>query len=352
MSEILPFLKDLISAPGLSGYEGPVREIIEKEWRPLVDELSTSRLGSLEGLRKGSGPEPRRSVLLAAHMDAIGLMVSGIVDGFLRFTEIGGVDPRILPGQPVLVHGREALPGLVVQPSAHLVPPEIGEKPVPMDYLWIDVGLEPQEVARLVQVGDIVSFAQPPFELSGETLSGHTLDDRSAVAALTSCLQNLQSRVHPWDVWAVATVQEETSFGGSITSTFGLQPDLGIAIDVCHARGPGTSEATIAPLGKGLVLGLGPNIHPWLYKSFKAVADDLEIPYHTDVYSRHSGTDAYAIQVSAQGVPSMVVSIPLRYMHTPVETVSLKDIKRVGRLLAEFITRLDAEFFDKISWDE
>src|SRR5512133_1432224 len=155
MNEILPFLKDLISAPGLSGYEEPVRKIIEKEWRPLVDELSTSRLGSLEGLRRGSGPEPRRSVLLAAHMDAIGLMVTGIKDGFLRFTQIGGVDPRILPGQPVLVHGREVLPGIVVQPPAQLVPPEIGENP-----------------------------------------SGHTLDDRSALAAATSCLHNHQTHAN------------------------------------------------------------------------------------------------------------------------------------------------------------
>ncbi len=308
-------------------------------------------MGSLEGLRKGSGSEPRPSVLLAAHMDAIGLIASEIIDGFIRFTRIGGVDPRILPGQPVLIHGREMLSGVVVQPSAALVPEDIGRNPVPMEYLWIDTGLEPAEVARLVRTGDVISFAQPPFELAGETLTGHTLDDRSSVAAITYCLQLLQTRVHKWDVWAVATVQEETSFGGAYTSTFGLKPDLGVAIDVTHAKGPGTSEPWIATLGKGMVLDLGPNIHPWMNKTFKEIADEMEIPYQTHAYSSHSGTDAYAIQVTAQGKPTMVVSIPLRYMHTPVETVSMKDVKRVGRLLAEFITRLDEKTLDQITWE-
>lgn len=352
MTDILPFLKDMVSVAGLSGHEAPAREIITNTWRPLVDELQVSRLGSLEALRKGSGSEPRHSILLAAHMDAIGLMATTIIDGLIHFTQIGGVDPRILPGQPVIVHGRQALPGEVVQPPASLLPPQFKDDPVPMEYLWVDTGLEADEVARLVRPGDLISFAQPPFELSGETLAGHTMDDRTAVAALTVCLEELKARRHSWDVWAVATVQEETSFGGGYTSSFGINPDIGIAVDVTHAKGPGTSEAKIAPLGEGVVIGLGPNVHPYLYKMLKQVSEDLEIPYHIDTLPHHSGTDAYPIQVTAEGKPSAVLSIPLRYMHTPVETVSLKDIKRVGRVLAEFITRLDPEFLQKITWDE
>ncbi|MCL4560340.1 MAG: M20/M25/M40 family metallo-hydrolase [Chloroflexi bacterium] len=351
MSDLVQFLKEMISAPGLSGYETPVREIIADRWRPLVDELRTSRLGSLEGLRKGRGAEPRPSLLLAAHMDAIGLIVSGIAGEHLRFTEIGGVDPRILPGQPVLVHGRRPLPGVIVQPPAGLLPPDIKDNPVPMERLWVDVGLTSEEVANLVHSGDLISFAQPPIDLSGNILSGHTMDDRVSVAAVTFCLEELQTRLHAWDIWAVATVQEETSFGGAYTSTFGLNPDMGIAIDVTHAKGPGTSEATIPPLGKGLVLGIGPNSHPFLFKKLKELAEELEIPYHIEPYARHSGTDAYAIQVTAEGKPSMVISIPLRYMHTPVETVSIKDIKRVGRLLAAFITSLDDQFLQQINWE-
>ena len=154
MTEILPFLKDLLSAPGLSGNEAPVRRLIEDAWRPLTDELSVSRLGSLHGLRRGSGPEPRPSLLLAAHMDAIGMLVTGVVEGFLRIGSIGGVDARVLPGQPVTVHARRDLPGVIVQPPLHLLPAEYREAPVPLEYLLVDTGLLPDEVDRLVRPGD------------------------------------------------------------------------------------------------------------------------------------------------------------------------------------------------------
>lgn len=348
----LPFMKELLSVPGISGHEAPAREIILKEWKPLADEITISRLGSVHALKKGSGEGPRPSIMLAGHMDAIGMMVTKIVDGFLRFTRVGGVDPRVLPGQAVYVHGRETLPGIVAQPRATQLPPHLGgDKPVPMEYLWVDVGLPAEEVEKMVRVGDLISYAQPPVELSGETLAGHTLDDRAAVLSITYCLQHLQKRVHHWDVWAVATVQEETGFEGAFTSSFGLNPDLGVAIDVTHAKGPGTSEARISTLGKGVVLDMGPNGHPYLFKTFKELADEIEIPYQVNVGPGHSGTDAYAIQVAQCGKPTMVISIPLRYMHTPVELVSLKDIKRVGRLLAEFITNLDENYLQEISWD-
>ena len=150
-----------------------------------------------------------------------------------------------------MVHGREDLLGVVVQPPDPLLPPGSGERPVPMDYLWIDTGLEPEEVDQLVRVGDLVSFDQPPFELSGETLSGHTLDDRAAVAALTAACRTSSHAVHGWDVWAVATVQEEVSFGGSITSAFELRPDIAIAIDVTFAKGPGASDDNTFALKRG-----------------------------------------------------------------------------------------------------
>lgn len=351
MTELVPFLKNILSVPGLSAHEDPARKLVEDEWRPLVDELHVSRMGSVEALRRGRGDKPRPSILLAAHMDAIGLIASQIVHGFIRFTQIGGIDPRILPGQQVLVHGVETLPGIVVQPPAALLPVDPGKDPVPMEQLLVDVGLEPEQVERLVHVGDPISFATLPVELQGETLYGHTLDDRASVAAVTHCLQLLQHRVHAYDVWAVATIQEETSFGGSYTSGYGLNADLGIAIDVCHAQGPGTTEPTIPELGKGLALGWGANSHPYLFKTLKDLADEFEIPYCTEVYPSHSGTDAYALQMARGGKPTMVISIPLRYMHTPVETVSLKDIRRVGRLLAELITRLDDNYLDQITWE-
>ena len=351
MNDVNEFLKEMVSAPGLSGYESPVRKIIETRWRPLVDELQVSKVGSLEGLKKGSGSKPRKSILLAGHMDAIGLMATRVVNGFIYFTQVGGVDPRVLPGQPVHVHGKELLEAVVIQPPDFLIPGHTAGAPVPMEHLVVDTGLSPDKVAELVRPGDIISFAQPPFELSGDTLAGHTLDDRAAVAAITICLQELQTRIHKWDVWAVATVQEETAYLGAYTSAFGLEPDLTIAIDVTHAKGPGTSESDIATLGKGLVLGWGPNIHPKWYQAFQDAADEIEMPYQKDVMPGHSGTDGYALQIVSTSRPNMVISIPLRYMHTPVEMVSMKDIKRVGRLMAEVITKLDEDYLDKLDWE-
>jgi endoglucanase len=352
MTEIQPFLKSLISAPGLSGHESPVRQIIADAWKPLTDELTTSKLGSLHGLRRGSGPEPRQSILLAAHMDAIGLMVTRLVDGFLYFTEVGGIDPRVLPGQPVTVHGREDVPGLIVQPPPRLLPPSLKDSAIPMEYLMIDTGLPVERVNRLVRPGDPVSFAQPPIETSGDTITGHTLDNRASVAAVTVCLQELQRRPQNWDVWAVATVQEEETLGGAFTSAFELRPTLAVAIDVTFATSPGSPSHKTHPLGENVVLGWGPNVHPKLFETFKDAAEGLEMTVRLETMPIYSGTDAMALQVVQEGIPSMVVGIPLRYMHTPVEMVSIKDIQRTGRLLAEFISQLDENFMKKLAWEE
>lgn len=343
----------LLSIPGLSGYEMPVAGIIEKEWQPLVDELSLSRLGSLHGLKKGSGKIPRPSIMLDCHMDAIGLMVSRIEDGFLRITSIGDIDPRVLPGQAVIVHAKDGnLPGILVMPPATHLPEGAGRGTLDLAHLFVDVGLLPSQVEHLVRVGDVVSFGTEPVEMSGETLCGHSLDNRASIAAVTVCLQELQSRSHTWDVFAVATVQEEIAYIGAATSAFQLKPELGIAIDVTHGKGPGASDWQAFALGEGPTLGHGPNIHPFLLKEFKELARQLEIPYNIEYMPRSSGTDGMCIQVTAGGIPVFVLSIPMRYMHTPVEMVALKDIRRAGRLLAGFVAGLGSDFMQTITWDE
>ncbi len=352
MSDILPFLKQLISAPGLSGYENPIRKIIETTWAPITDELSISKIGSLHGLQRGSGAKPRPSIMIATHMDAIGLMVNGIVDGFLHITEIGGIDPRVLPGQPVTIHGREDIHGVVIQPPARLLPPKYADNPVPLEYLLVDTGLPASRINKLVRIGDLISFAQPPIEISDEILAGHSLDNRASVAALTYCLEELRNRPHTWDVWAVATAQEEETLGGAHTSTFQLSPGIAVAMDVTFAQSPGSPNHKTFPQGKGPTIGLGPNIHPAIHKDFVRLAEKLEIPYSVEPMPRFSGTDAIAMQVTAEGIPCIVIGIPLRYMHTPVEMVSVKDIQRAGRLLAEFIAQLEPNYLEKITWDD
>lgn len=354
MAALKEFLITLLSLPGISGHEEPVRAVIADKWKPLVTDLSTSRIGSLHGFKAGAGPEPRRRILLSAHMDAVGMIVTGIEGGLLRFLDIGGIDPRILPGQPVTVHGRRDLPGIVVQPPGFLLPEDqASSHTVEVKYLFIDTGLRPAEVNDLVRVGDMVSFARQPVELSGDLISGHSLDNRASVAAVTACLHELQNVQHSWDVWAVASVQEEVTLGGAYTSPFDIRPDLGIAIDVTFARGPGSpSDYQTFPLGKGITLGVGPNIHPGLYRAFKDTAEKLDIPYKDELMPRMSGTDAMAIQLVAEGIPTMVISIPIRYMHSPVEIVSLKDVSRAGHLLAQFIAGLQPDFMETLTWDE
>jgi endoglucanase len=353
MIELMKFLKELISVSGLSGYEAPVRSLIVESWRPFVDEVQVSRLGSLHALKKGGLsqqlPDPP-SLLVAAHMDSIGLMVTGITKGFLRITQVGGLDARILPGQIVTVHGRRELPGVIVQPPGHLLPDSYASKPVPLEYLLVDTGLAAEEVEKSVRPGDLVSFAQAPIEFGEDILAGHSLDNRASVAALTHCLQELSGRKLSWDLWAVATAQEEETLGGALTSAYQIRPKLAVAIDVTFGSSPGSPEHKTYPIGEGITLGWGPNIHPGLHKSFQKLADQLEIPTRLEPLPRHSGTDAFALQIAAEGVPTMVISIPLRYMHTPVEMVSMKDIRRAGRLLAEFAAQLDDESLNEISW--
>jgi endoglucanase len=352
MTDILPFLKSLISVPGLSAYEGPVMELIKKEWAPLVDEVGTSRLGSLHALKRGRHRKKGPAIMIATHMDAIGLMVSGEAEGFLYVEEVGGVDARILPGTPVLVHGRRELPGVIAIPPALALPEDKRKGPAALSQLIVDVGLPTQTVRNLVRVGDLVSFNTQPMDLAGETLSGHTLDNRASVAALTVCLQEMQRLQHSWDIWAVATVQEEETLGGAATSAFQLQPALAVAIDVTHAKGPGAESWQTVGLGKGPALGWGANLHPFLHKRIEELARKLEIPFSLDLAPEHSGTDAYAMQVAREGIPTMLLSIPLRYMHTAVELIAVKDVQRVGRLLAEFISGLEPDFVSKILWED
>ncbi len=355
MSDILPFLKSLISTSGISGFESPAAELIHQKWAALTDEISRGQLGSVHGLKRGSGASsPRPSVLISAHMDSIGLMVTQIDKGFLRLTNVGGVDPRVLPGTPVVVHASksgEELYGVIVMPPANLLPEGQGNGVIGTRYLLAETGLTAREVEKRVQVGDKVSFANEPLELAGGCLSGHTLDNRASVAALTVCLEELQSKSHEWDLWAVASVQEEVTMAGAISSAYQIRPTVAVAVDVTFGKGGGANGWETFPIGKGITLGISPVIHPALFKRFKETAERFEIPFKEEFMPRRSGTDGDALQVTADGIPTMVVGIPLRYMHTPVETVSVKDIQRAGRLLAEFVASLESDFMNKIVWD-
>ncbi|MBN1135293.1 MAG: M42 family metallopeptidase [Anaerolineae bacterium] len=349
--EIVPLLKRLTEAHGVSGYEDQVCAIVQELFGPFADQTYVDTLGNVVAVKRGTGPDPRPAVMLAAHMDEIGLIVREVEDGFIHFSQVGGYDDRVLPGQEVVVHGRRELTGIIGTAPPHVLPQAERNKPIPADKLLIDVGLPPEEVNRLVRVGDLITMKCDLVELQGGLVASKAMDNRASVVAVAVCLEELSRMHHTWDVYAVATVQEEVGVKGAITGTYGIKPQIGIALDVTFARQPGVPDEVTFELGKGPTIGYGPNFHPKLSDSLVEAAKSLELAWQMEPSPRPGGTDAYAIQISREGIPAALISIPVRSMHTPVETAAIKDIERTGRLVAAFISRLDENSLVKLAWD-
>ena len=342
MNDLLAQLTELSTTPSLPGNEGPARELIKKYWQPFVDEFRVSKLGSLYAYKRGEEPDPP-GVLITAHMDTIGLMVAGLLGQFLRITAVGGVDPRVLPGQLVNIHGVRNVAGVVI------------ERPQPSDldlaHLLVDTGINESELREIVRPGDLVSFANQPVTFENDGVCGAGMDNRASITTLTHTLAILSANTHAWDVWAAATVGEETTGEGAATAAYEIKPTLAVIVDTTFGAGPGSQTHETYPLRGGPTLGWGPTVHPVLFDTFREHADRLGISYAIEVMPRRSGTDADIIQVAGPGIPSMVISIPIRNMHTAVELVYLADILQAGRLIAEFIQGADHNLLKKLHWE-
>lgn len=341
-------LKEITQKDGVSGFEQELAKTISQHFASLVDDTRTDNLGNLIMLKKGSKGFPR--VILCAHMDEIGLIVTKMEKGgFLRFTSLGGFDVRTLPGQKVTVYGRETFEGIIGFNPPHLQTSQERNKCPQMDTLFIDTGLPEEEVEKSIPIGSVAAIQRSFLDLMHQTSAGKALDDRAGVAVLWQCAGELNKLVHEADVYLVATVQEEVGVRGAVVSAYGLSPDLGVAVDVCHGSIPGAKEHEASELGKGPVVTAGPNIHPGIAERLAAVAKDYHLPCQRDVSPGPTGTDARAIQVSMEGIPTGLLSIPLRYMHTSVELVDLDDVKLSGRLLAYFTAGLDQTMVEELS---
>ena len=358
--DIFKSLKALSEAAGPSGMETAVADVVADLWQPYVDEVNGDRVGNLVALKRGqskNGDDGRPRLLIAAHMDEIALMVKQITQypegeegyGFLRVSPVGGVDVRHLYGQQVVVHGQRELAGIIGALPIRMLPRERRGKAYNYDELLVDVGRPIAEVKELVSVGDFVSFRQPLRRLLNKRVAGKALDNRASVVAVAVALEYLSERLHSWDVVAVATAQEETRLLGAFTSAYAQRPDAALAVDVTFGKGPGAKDWRTHQLDEGPAIGLGPNVHPGMFQRLQDAADALEMDVHTDPHSRASGTDAFGLQIAREGIPTGLVSIPLRYMHTMVETVATADVERAGRLLGEFVARLDATFIEDIA---
>ncbi len=344
--ETLELLRTLADTPGPAGREGAICDILMDLWRPLADDIRVDAMGNLIALQQGtlSDTGERRAVMAAAHMDEIGLIVTGIERGFLRIHALGGVDRRVLLGLEVRVHGRSELPGIIGSRPPHVLPASERRKVLPWHELFVDVGLPVDEVKRLVRVGDHITIHQTVTALENGRAAGKAMDNRACVAALTLALEALHHRDHAWDFYAVATVQEEVGVRGAITSAYGVAPDLAVALDVTFAIQHNDSDPGVFELGKGPTIGVGPNCHPQVATRLNEAAAADEVPTTIEPLPGSSGTDAWGIQVAREGIPCGLISIPIRYMHQPVEVVELKDIERAGRLLTGFVTRLKGDY--------
>ena len=352
MFDLKAHLKTLVEAHAPSGHEAPMRKILREEWGGVVDEFEQDKLGSLIGIKRATVPnDGQRKIMLATHMDEIAYMVRDIVDGFIYLQRVSGMDNRVMMAQSVVVHGKKPLRGVVAAAPPHLLTASQRKTYPTHEQLVVDVGYPAAEVEDLVSLGDLVTPDVPMIELQGKMLAAKSMDDRACVAAVTACLHELQALQHSWDVYAAATVQEESGLIGATTAAHYINPDIAIALDVTFAPQPGVSGDGTSDFNGGPAIAFGANIHPKLYDKIIAVAQAYEIKYQTEPIAAATGTDAWAIQVAQQGIPTALFSVPLRNMHSPVETVDLRDIERAGRLLARFIATLDNDFLAAIEWD-
>lgn len=347
-----PLLHDLITAPGPSGYEQAPAAV----WQAAAEAFASVEvdvLGSQVARVPGTAGGPLLAVV--GHIDEIGLIVTHVSDeGFLHFVGVGGWDAQILVGQRVEVQtGSGPVAGVVGKKPIHLLREDDRKKAAEMRDLHIDVGARNGEEARaLVRIGDVAVIAAEPLELPNDRLVSRSLDNRlGAYIALEAARLVARAGGAPGEVAAVAAVQEEITFAGSRTTMYALQPRVAIAVDVTHATdAPGIDQRELgrSPLGAGAVISRGSTLHPRVFELLREAAEAEAIPYEVQASARSTGTDADAVHITRGGIPTGVVSVPLRYMHSPVELVQLGDVDACVRLIAAFARRLDpAETFSR-----
>ena len=337
----IKFLKQLVETPSPTGFEEPVAALVRERLGTVADEVSTDTMGSVSAVLSGTD-EAAPSLMLAAHMDEIGLMVTYISpEGFLSVASLGGVDAAILPGMRVDVHTAAGpLRGIVGRKPIHLIEPDERKAVTPLSGLVIDLGLKPKRVKKLVSVGDPITFAVG-FERFGDGMAvSKCFDDKCGVWVACRVMEKLAAAGRAaGDFIAVATTQEEIGTRGAMTSAHAMNPDVALAFDVTHATDyPGIDAAKYGKIvcGAGPVIARGPNINPVVFERLVAAAKAEGIPYQLEAEPSVTGTDARAIQVARDGIPTGLISVPLRYMHTPTEVVCLADLDATVRLIKRF----------------
>jgi len=341
--ESLEFLKHLVTTPSPSGFEAEAQKVCKAYTTPFVDKIYKDVHGNQFAVKN---PDAELRVMLAGHVDEIGLMVNMIDDdGFISFVPVGGIDAAVLAGQRVIVHGAKgSVPGVIGRTAIHLTDTEDRGKALKMHQMWIDIGAKNKKDAQKVAaVGDAITIDVGFTELRDDKVVARAFDDRIGAFVIIETMRLLARRKLDCSVFCVTTVQEEIGLRGATTSSYGCNPHVGVAVDVDHATdypSVDTKRHGDSKIHGGPIIARGPNINPVVGRQIIDVAKAKKIPYQVSAEPRGTGTDANAIQLSRGGVATGLVSIPNRYMHSPVELVSLRDVENASKLLAEWICTL------------
>ncbi len=337
------FLEKLVETPSPSGFEEPVQKVVRKEMEKFVDEIKTDVHGNVMGIKNPQG-KPR--LMLAGHCDEIGFMVKYIDEkGFIFFSSIGGVDAHITPGKRVQIHTRNGpILGVIGRKAIHMLKEEERKKVVELSQQWIDIGAkDKKEAGKMVSIGDPITFSERLERLAGELVVSRGFDDKVGAFVICEVLRRISDKPLRAAVFATSTVQEEIGLRGARTAAYAINPQVGIAVEVDlatdHPDVDKKREGEIL-LGKGVVLFRGANINPKLGKMLMKIAQEKRIPYQLAGVSGATGTDANVIQLSRAGVATALMSVPVRYMHTPVEVLSLKDLEAAVKLLSAFVLEI------------
>ena len=340
--DIRQALERLCTQTAPSGFEGPAVRMAAELLRPLVDEVSISRSGSVVGVRRCGRPNAKK-LLLDAHLDEIGLITIGIEEGFLRFRSIGGVDPRMLPDREVTVLTDPPRFGVVACLPPHVQKAEDSGKSIPIPELMVDIGMTQEQAVQAVALGTPIVFRGGCAPLGERQMCGKSMDDRSCFAALLRAAELLLDKPLDIDLYLLGSTGEEFSGAGAKTAAFSIAPDFCVAVDVTHGATPDGQKDRTFPLGGGPAIGMGPNMTHWMTRRMVSKAKELELNYQLEVMGGHTGTNGWYFQISREGIATSVLSVPLKYMHSPVEVLDLSDLEAAARLLAAFAQDLGKE---------
>lgn len=334
------FLKSIQETPSPSGFEQPVQRLVRERMKPWADTIDTDVHGNVI---VGLNPKGSPRVMLAGHCDQIGLMVKYIDDnGYLFFSPIGGMDPSVLPGSRVVVHTRHGpVDGVIGRKAVHLLKPEERGAKIDIREMWIDIGARNRkETEQVVSVGDPVTFRLEMVALGGDLVTSPAFDNKCGTFVVMEALRLCAGKKMNAALFAVSTVQEEIGLRGATTSSYGVDPQVGIAVDVTHATDyPDVDKRQNGDirLGLGPTIATGANINPKLEQMLVKAAKSKRIPFQREGAPGATGTDANVMQLNRAGVATALVGIPNRYMHTSVEVISLGDIESAAKLIAETV---------------